>query len=528
VTRQFDPASLEILWTRLISMVDEAAATLVRTSFSNIVRECHDYAVVLLDADGRLLAQSTQSIPSFISTLPATVRHVAAKFPVEAMAPGDAFITNDPWLGTGHLPDINIVVPVFRGGTLVAFSASVAHSPDIGGRIRSPGIRELYEEGLRIPPLRLFSRGEPERAVLEILEANVRVPEQVLGDLFAQLAANRMLEQRLDELLDESALDLRAFGREIQGRAEAAMRRAIEALPDGSHSFVVEVDGFGDPVRIVCRVTIAGDGIEVDYAGTSPELKRAINVVPAYTFAYTAYALKCVLSPGVPNNDGSFRPFTVKAEEGSILNPRFPAPVGARAMTGHLLPPAILGALAEIVPDRVQAAPGSPLWSCHLTGEDGGRRFAYQVFLNGGQGASAGSDGYPTVSFPSNLGNTPIEVLEAQAPVRVHRREIRRGSGGAGLHRGGDGQVMEIELLADRPATVAFMANRLSVPAPGLAGGGAGATGEVLRNGEPFDPREISLLEPGDRLLLATPGGGGFGAAPAHGAPGDETRGTGR
>ncbi|RDE07702.1 hydantoinase B/oxoprolinase family protein [Pelagibacterium lacus] len=507
-----DPISLEILWTRMISMVDEAATTLVRTSFSHIVRECHDYAVVLLDAEGRLLAQSTQSIPSFICTLPATARHILAKFPRQTMKDGDVFITNDPWMGTGHLPDINIIVPIFHKGELVAFSGTVAHSPDIGGRIRSPGIRELYEEGLRIPPLRLMHAGERDQAVFEILEANVRISKQVLGDLFAQLSANKMLEKRLRELLATVDVDLASFGYEIQSRAEQAMRADIAALPDGVHSYKMEVDGFGDPVVVNCRVEISGDTITVDYTGSSEQLARAINVVPTYTFAYTCYALKCILSPSVPNNEGSFRPITVKAPEGSILNPRFPAPVGARAMTGHLLPPAVFGALSATIPDRVQAPPGSPLWSCHLTGTNHGEPFACLFFLNGGQGASATADGYPAISFPSNLGNTPIEVLETQAPVRVLRREIRRGTGGAGASRGGDGQVLELQILADAPVTVSFMANRLAMPAEGLDGGEPGAPGQVLLNGEVFDPREISLIQPGDCLTLATPGGGGFGA----------------
>ena len=506
-----DAASLEILWTRMIGMVDEAAATLVRTSFSHIVRECHDYAVTLLDSEGRLLAQSTQSISSFICTLPATARQILERFPRETMRPGDVFITNDPWIGTGHLPDINIVVPVFHNEMLIAFTASVAHSPDIGGRIRSPGIRELYEEGLRIPPLRLMHAGEPDHAIFAILEANVRISEQVLGDLFAQLSANQMLGSRLKELLESTNLDLGAFGREIQSRAEQAMRAAIRELPDGAHTFRVEVDGFGEPVAINCRVEIRGDEIEVDYTGSSKQLARAINVVPTYTFAYTCFALKCVLSPFVPNNEGSFRPIRVIAPEGSILNPRFPAPVGARAMTGHLLPPAVFGALAELVPERVQAAPGSPLWSCHLTGTNRGKPFACQFFLNGGQGASANYNGYPAISFPSNLGNTPVEVLEKQAPVRVLRREVRRGTGGAGAHKGGDGQLLELEILADEPVTVSFMANRLTIPANGLLGGEPGATGAVMLNGTPFDPREISVIQPRDRLILATPGGGGFG-----------------
>jgi N-methylhydantoinase B len=506
-----DPISLEILWTRLVSLVDEAAATLVRTSFSTIVRESNDYAVVLLDRDAQLLAQSSQSIPSFICTLPETVRHFLKVFPRDTLKPGDIMITNDPWLGTGHLPDINIAMPVFENGILVGFAGSVAHSPDIGGRLRSPGNRDLYEEGLRIPPMKLVAAGTINETLIQIIQNNVRIPEQVLGDLWAQVAANRMLAQRLLEMLDETECDLVAVGKEMHARSEAAMRSAIQALPDGDYEYEARVDGFIEPVTIRCRITVKGDALNVDYAGSSPQLPRAINVVPIYTFAYTAYALKCVLAPTIPNNDGSFRPITTTAPLGSILNPRFPAAVSARAMTGHLLPTAVMGALANVVPDRVRAAAGSPLWCVQIAGAHEGRQFASTLFLNGGQGAGAKGDGLPALSFPSNLANTPIEVIESQAPIRIIRRALRRGTGGKGKTRGGDGQVFEIDLLTDEPVTMTFMADRLRTAAPGMRGGEPGVTGRVLLNGAPIDPREPVVAAPGSRLTLETPGGGGFG-----------------
>lgn len=508
-----DPISLEILWTRLVSLVDEAAATLVRTSFSTIVRESNDYAVVLLDRDARLLAQSSQSIPSFICTLPETVRHFLEKFQRDTLKPGDIMITNDPWLGTGHLPDINIAMPVFRDGVLVGFAGSVAHSPDIGGRLRSPGNRDLYEEGLRIPPMKLVAAGTVNETLVEMIQNNVRIPEQVLGDLWAQVSANRMLSHRLIEMLDETKCDLIEVGKEMHSRSEAAMRNAIQALPNGDYEYEAKVDGFIEPVTIRCRIEVCDDALTVDYAGSSPQLPRAINVVPIYTFAYTAYALKCVLAPTIPNNDGSFRPITTTAPPGSILNPKFPAAVSARAMTGHLLPTAIMGALANVVPDRVRAAAGSPLWCLQLAGTHEGRGFASTLFLNGGQGAGAKSDGLPALSFPSNLANTPIEVIESQVPVRVVRRALRRNTGGKGKTRGGDGQVFELDLLADEPVTMTFMADRLRTAAPGMHGGGPGATGRVMLDGEAINPREAVVAKPGSRVTLETPGGGGFGAA---------------
>lgn len=512
--RGIDPVGLEIVWTRLVSMVDEAAATLVRTSFSTIVRESNDYAVVLLDRDCQLLAQSSQSIPSFICTLPRTVRHFLEVFPYESLRPGDVMLTNDPWLGTGHLPDMNIAIPIHRGGELVAFAATVAHSPDIGGRLRSPSNRELFEEGLRILPVRLARDGETNETLVDLIRANVRVPDQVMGDLWAQVASARMLGRRLVELLDETELDLAAIGREMQARSEGAMRDAIRAVADGDYTYETRVDGFVEPVTIRCNVQVRGDHVHVDYTGSSPQLPHAINVVPIYTFAYSAYSLKCILSPEVPNNEGSFRPIETSAPLGSILNPRFPAAVSARAMTGHLIPTAIMGALGEAVPDRVRAAAGSPLWCVHLAGSHGGRGFAATFFLNGGQGAGRAGDGLPTLSFPSNLANTPIEVLEAQVPLRVVRKALRRGTGGEGWRRGGDGQVFEFEFLADSPVTVSFMADRLRQAAPGLLGGEPGATGRVLLDGAPLDPREITAVRPGARLTLETPGGGGFGPPP--------------
>jgi N-methylhydantoinase B len=511
-SRGIDPISLEILWTRLVSLVDEAAATLVRTSFSTIVRESNDYAVVLLDRDCQLLAQSSLSIPSFICTLPETVRHFLKVFPREQLRPGDVMITNDPWLGTGHLPDINIAMPIFRDGELVGYSGTVAHSPDIGGRLRSPSNRELFEEGLRIPPTKLISAGQTNDTLVDIIRNNVRVPDQVMGDLWAQVAANRMLAQRLLDMLDDTRCDLVVIGDEMHFRAEAAMRDAIRALPDGSYEYEARVDGFIEPVTIHCRIDVHDESIRVDYTGSSPQLPKAINVVPIYTFAYTAYSLKCVLAPNVPNNDGSFRPIATSAPLGSILNPRFPAAVSARAMTGHLIPTAIMGALAAVVPNKVRAAAGSPLWCVHLAGAHAGTRFASTFFLNGGQGAGAVGDGLPTLSFPSNLANTPIEVIESQAPVQISRRALRRGTGGSGLRRGGDGQVFELVILADAPVMVSFMADRLRTAAPGLHGGGSGATGNVLLDGVPIDPREMLMVQPGARLTLETPGGGGFGA----------------
>ncbi|MEE8556125.1 MAG: hydantoinase B/oxoprolinase family protein, partial [bacterium] len=331
---KFDSATLEVLWTRLISIVDEAAAALVRTSFSTVVRESHDFSCVLTDGDGRSLVQATDSIPSFIGTLPRTVRHFLAEFPPGRLQPGDVLITNDPWQGTGHLPDITVAKPIFRSGRLTGFSASTAHSPDIGGKMRSPEPREVFEEGLQIPIMKLISAGRPDETLLRLLRRNVRTPELTVGDLWAQVTALDLMERRLLDLMDAYGLDsLAELAEEVQGRTERAMRAAIRELPDGSYRATMETDGLpGRPLTIALALTIAGDAVAVDFAGTSQQVDRAINLPMCYTFAMCAYAIKCVAAPEVPNNEGALRPIRVTAPEGCLVNPTYPAAVGSRAL----------------------------------------------------------------------------------------------------------------------------------------------------------------------------------------------------
>jgi len=319
-----------------------------------------------------------------------------------------------------------------------------------------------------------------------------------------------MLETRLNDLLDESSVDLDALGHEIRTRLEDAMRAAIRALPDGDYRYRLEHDGFEERIVIQNRVEIRGDRIHIDYAGSSPQLPRSVNVVPIYTFAYTAFGVKALLSPDIPNNEGSFVPISTSAPEGTILNPSYPAASGARGMIGHLLPVAFMAALADILPDRVMA-PGSANSSFTIAGEDAGRRYAAVNFMNAGQGATAARDGLSTVSFPSNLGNTPIEVMESQAPVRVLYRRTRKGSGGEGAHRGGNGLDFSFEFCGTSPAVVSFMMTRIKSPPPGLAGGEPGQIGKLELNGNPVDPAQHWLLQPGDRVVMQSAGGGGFG-----------------
>ncbi len=505
---QIDPIGLEIQWKRLVSMVDEASAAFVRTSFSVLVREANDFAVVLTDAEGRSIAQSVLSIPSFIGTLPATVKHFLMKFPPHTLKAGDVMITNDPWLGTGHIHDVNVAMPIFDKGRIAAFAAVVSHMPDIGGRIRNAGIREIYEEGLQIPPLKLMSGGRPDQNLLDMIGRNVRVPEQTLGDIWAQIAACRMLEERLRPLLRDT--DLKALGAEIRRRSETAMRKAIRAVPDGVYHAQTRHDGFEEPILINCTVTVKSDRIAIDYTGSSPQVPRAVNVVPIYTFAYSAFAVKALLCPDVPNNEGSFLPITTSAPEGSIFNPRYPAASGGRGMIGHMMVPAIMMALADVLPERA-IAEGSSNSSITVTGEHEGRPYAAVNFMNAGQGATKYRDGYTMLSFPSNLANTPLAVFEQMAPVRVFERAIRRGSSGAGRHRGGDGLRFEIEVVADSPMMASMIMTRFRTAPQGIFGGAPGKVGALLLNGKAIDPADHWVLKKGDRVVMETAGGGGYG-----------------
>jgi len=473
---------------------------------------------VLTDARGNALAQNSGSIPSFIGTLPATVRHFLREIGPERMRPGDVLITNDPWQGTGHMSDVSLVKPIFHRvngvDRIVAFSSTTSHMPDIGGRIRAIEARELFEEGLHIPLTWLRRGDQADETLLRLVRANVRTPDQTVGDIWAQVSANELMDARVRRLLDDYGLDgLDALGDELFSRAENAMRVAIRGVPDGTYRYALDTDGFEKPYRFRLALTVKGDEIVADFTGTSPAQPRAINCVMAYTYAMTAYAVRCALLPGLPNNEGMYRPITVVAPEGCLLNPKFPAAVVSRAQTGHYVPVLVLGALHQVIPDRVMAGAGSPLWAVAQSGvRDDGRPYTNVLFYNGGMGATPGKDGESVLSWPSNISSTPVEVTERNAPLFFHWKRMRPGSGGAGKHRGGLGQDVLFESESARPIVLSFMAERTRFPAPGLAGGRAGGVGDVRINGKKIDHRRQWVLERGDRVLVSTPGGGGYGA----------------
>ncbi len=511
----FDAVTLEILWRRMISAADEAAKTLQRVSFSTLVNESNDFACVLTDANGASLVQNTESIPSFNGCLPVTVKHFLDVIGPDAMAPGDFFVCNDPWVGTGHLNDITIAKPVFRDGRLIAFCASTAHAPDIGGKVRSVVAREVFEEGFAIPAMRLIHKGEPDQTFFKLLRAAVRTPDQTEGDIWAQVTALDLMEQRLLALMDDYGLvDLEAFAEEIHGRCERAMRAALAEAPDGRFEFGFDTDGLAAPFHFQVAVTVAGDRVHVDWTGTSAQVGRAINCPFVYTFAMSSYALKCAFLPNLPNNEGVFRCIEVTAPAGSLVNPRRPAAVGGRMATGHYLPTAIFGALSQALPERVMAASGSPLWSIIQTGVDAaGKPYANTLFFNGGSGATAVTDGQSCYSWPSNISNVPIELTERNTPFFIRKKALRDGSGGGGAQTGGLGQEIVLEHAGEGEIGVIFMAERLRHPAHGLLGGEKGATGAVLIDGVAADARADHVLRPGQTITLKLPGGGGYGAA---------------
>jgi len=515
--QRFDSVTLEILWRRMISAADEAAKALRRTSFSTLVNESNDFALVVTDNRGQSLVQNTESIPSFIGTLPVTVKEFIRQIGLENMAPGDVLVTNTPWIATGHLNDITVARPIFRHGRLVAFAASTAHAPDIGGRVRSAEAREMFEEGFHVPVMKLMTAGRVDETFIRLLRAQVRTPDQTEGDLWAQLTGLDLLERRLGDLMQEYDLaDLDGFTEEILTRSERAMRASIAKLPSGRYPFEFFTDGLDAPFRYNVVVEVSGDRIAVDYAGTSAQVDRGINCPITYTYAMTAYALKCALLPDLPNNEGIFRCISVTAPEGSILNPRFPAAVGGRMATGHYVPIAIFGALQSVLGDAVIAASGSPLWSLIQTGvRSTGQTYANVLFFNGGMGATGSGDGQNAMAWPSNVSNVPVELIERNAPMLIRKKELRPDSGGAGRFRGGLGQEVVFEVTSDTPIGMIFMAERCRFPAPGASGGGHGAPGELTIDGESIDHRRNVVLTKGQIVTLRTPGGGGFGP-PQH------------
>ncbi len=512
----FDPIALSILWSRLISIVDEAGTTLQRTSFSTVTRESNDFAVVLMDKKGRSIAQSSVSVPSFLGVLPILTKALLKDyFPEDTWNDGDVVMTNDPWLCAGHKPDIGIVSPIFHQKKLIGFIGTIAHSPDMGGQLWGAGTRDLYEEGLMVPPTKLISKGVPNQTLFNILEQNVRAADQTVGDIRAQVAANDQGIKSLMKLMEENDLDdLQELADAVINASEKAMREALLAAPDGSYSYSYDTDGdgLGTGCHFEITITIKGDEIVADYTGTSGAHYMSINAVLNYTFAYTAYPIKCAFSPDVPNNDGSFYPITVTAPKGCLVNAQKPVPLGARNVTGNMLHSVVFGALAKAVPEQVQADCGSACWCIVLNGEHKGKEFVEYFFLNGGYGARPNMDGEHVLSFPTNVANVPIEVLETDVAVLVTEKSLIPNSAGSGKYRGGLGQRFSFKNIGENAINVSMVAEKTVTSAKGLLEGKDGQMGSVkIRPEREFPSKGLDKLFPGEELILTLPGGAGYG-----------------
>jgi N-methylhydantoinase B len=512
-----DPINLQVMWNRLIFIADQADNVLGKTAFSPIVRENHDYVTVLLDRRGRALAQCTWSIPVFITSLPSAAQNYFLKqYPAETLEDGDVLATNDPEVGTGHLPDVTMITPIFKNGRIVAYAGSIAHLPDIGGAPLHSEASDIYEEGIRFPIVKLMKAGVPNRDVLDILAASVRLPTEVQGDLDSMIAANAVMARELLRFLDEYGLDdVDGLADAIHSRSEAQIRGAIRQWPNGRYSAEVLLDGYHVDVKLCATVIVGDDSIHVDYSGTSEQVLHSINCRTNYRYAHSVYALKCLLDPETPNNEGCIVPITDAAPRGSILNPEPWTAGNSRNLVGHVIPSLIFKALEGVVPDKVMGdSGGAPIWAANCVGQrDDGTQYGSVQNFHGGQGARAGLDGLDTLSFPSNCKVTAIEMYEIVVPVLTGCKELIADSGGAGKHRGGLGQRVVLRNLAKAPMSVYVASERVRHPCFGVVEGGGGSAGQVLKNGRPQFPKGKVVLRTGDELEVRTPGGGGWGRA---------------
>ncbi|MEQ8248739.1 MAG: hydantoinase B/oxoprolinase family protein [Alphaproteobacteria bacterium] len=510
--KQIDPVDLGIMWDRLIAITDEILLSIVRTAFSVGVREAWDLACVVFDAEGRSIAQATLSMPAFIGTAPLTMQHMLKKFPAHTWKSGDVVVTNDPWLGTGHTPDICIARPAFKDDTLVGFVMTISHLPDIGGVGLSVMNTEVYQEGLMLPVCKLYDAGEPVAYLHDLIAGNVRTPEQVFGDIMADIAGCTVGERLIGEFMDEYGIvDLQALADGIVGQSETAIRKEIAAIPDGIYRNRIEVETVTESVTLACAVTVDGDSVAVDFTGTGPNAPFAINVPFCYTRAWATYTIKTLTTPTIPNNLGALLPVTVSAPPGCILNAQRPSPTGGRHSIGWFIVPLIMGALAEAMPDRVQADSGmASLFICH-TSPSGGEAGSTQYFLAGGVGGMKGLDGQHTTPSPTNNAVVASEVWENETGVRVNYRRLLPDSGGPGEFRGGLGQVASLTNTRADTVAIFMFGMRTEFPARGTLGGKPGSTRQFLVDGKPVPPKGRLELKPGETFTIAEAGGGGYG-----------------
>ncbi|MEM9792557.1 MAG: hydantoinase B/oxoprolinase family protein [Pseudomonadota bacterium] len=515
----------QIMWNRLIAVVEEQAATLIRTAFSTSVREAGDLSAGLFDRGGRMIAQAVTGTPGHVNAMAESVTHFVAEIGVEEIFEGDVLITNDPWMGTGHLHDITIVSPVFRNQTHIGYFACTAHVVDIGGRGFGPDGTEVFEEGLLIPIMKFAERDAVSKDLLRLIRANVRTPDQTVGDIYSLAACNQAGDRRLQAMLDEFGIDnIDGLSNFIIDTSRAATHAAIAKVPDGCFEHTMQVDGYEAPVHMAVRLDITGETLHADFAGTSGMSKFGVNCPEVYTRAYACYGLKCAIAPEVPNNTGSLEPFRITAPEGCILAATRPAPVSVRHVMGHLVPDVVLGALHKALPDTVPAEGASALWNIQISARpsvpmsDLPNREVL-MFNSGGTGARPTIDGLSATAFPSGVSTMSVEATEHVGPITVWRKDLRPDSGGAGAQRGGLGQSIEIEPRDGYDLYFNAMFDRVSNPAQGRSGGLPGAAGRVaLADGTELRSKGRQLIGNGQKLCLSLPGGGGYGP-PANREP---------
>ncbi len=519
----------QVMWNRLIAVVEEQAQIMIRTAFSTTVREAGDLSAGIFDLQGRMMAQAVTGTPGHVNSMAESVGHFLAKFPAATMRPGDHYITNDPWLGTGHLHDLTVVTPAFRQGRIVGLFANTAHVIDVGGLGMGPEGRSVFEEGMYIPIVKCFSEGVANETFFDMIRAGTRLPVELEGDIYSLCACNDAGARRLVEMMDEFAMDgLEPLARFIFEASLRATVAEIAKLPRGTFRAEIGSDGYEEPVSLRAAMTIGEEAITVDFAGTSPLSTRGINVPPAYCRAYSCFGIKVVVAPEIPNNWASLAPFRMTIPEGCILNAPRPYPVSVRHVIGHLLPDLMMGCLHQAVPDRVMAEGASCLWNPPLRGGGSvsgparGNRpaapdFEIITFNSGGTGARPGRDGLDATAFPSGVRTMAVEATENVAPIVIWRKELRPDSGGAGRTRGGVGQVMEIAASGDREFACNALFDRVAHPPKGRDGGEAGAGGIVaLKSGATLRTKGFQIIPDGDRLMLHLPGGGGLGAPAAR------------
>ena len=516
-----EPTSIDfqIMWNRLIAVVEEQATTLIRTAFSTSVREAGDLSAGLFDRQGRMIAQAVTGTPGHVNAMAESVTHFVREIGAQDMFEGDVLITNDPWMGTGHLHDITVVSPVFRKGTHIGFFACTAHVVDVGGRGFGPDGNEVYEEGLLIPIMKFAERGTVSKDLVRMIRANVRTPDQTVGDIYSLAACNEAGERRLQSMLDEFDIDdIDGLSNFIFETSRKATHAAIAAVPDGIFENTMSVDGYEEPVLMAVRLDISGDTLLADFDGTSRSSRFGVNCPEVYTRAYACYGLKCAIAPEVPNNTGSLEPFRITAPEGCILAAKRPAPVSVRHVMGHLVPDVVLGALHKALPNTVPAEGASALWNIQIStraSDPSSNLPDHEVlmFNSGGTGARPTLDGLSATAFPSGVSTMSVEATEHVGPITVWRKDLRQGSGGAGAQRGGLGQTIEIEARDGYDFYFNAMFDRVKNPARGRDGGLPGGEGRVeLADGTKLRSKGRQLIRNGQRLKLSLPGGGGYGS----------------